>query len=112
MFIRQQVVAITIAVIIFITIIELVRRRKLKEEYSWLWLVTGGGLFVFAVWSDLLKAVTRFIGAGISTSTIFFFGIIFLIVLNLYFSIVISSFANQIKNLGQELALLKKKVQK
>jgi len=112
MFIRQQVVAITIAVIIFVTIIELVRKRKLREEYSWLWLVTGAGLFVFAVWSGLLKTVTQFIGASVSTSTIFFFGIIFLIVLNLYFSIVISAFARQIKNLSQELALLKNKTRK
>lgn len=107
---RQQAVAIAIAVVIFIAIIELVRRRKLREEYSWLWLLTGAMLFILAVRVDLLAAITKFIGAGISTSTIFFFGIIFLIVINLYFSVILSRFANQIKNLSQEVSLLKNKL--
>lgn len=110
MFIRQQVVAIMVAALIFVAIIELVRRRRLREEFSWLWLVTGAGLIVFALWSGLLNKVTQWIGATVGTSTIFFFGIIFLLVLNLYYSIVISSFATQIKNLSQELALLKSKM--
>jgi hypothetical protein len=110
MSIRQMVFAVLISIMIFITIIELVRRKKLREEYSWFWLLTGMGLFILAVRYDLLVAITKFIGAGFPTSTIFFFGIIFLIVLNLYFSIVLSSFRNQIKNLSQEVALLKNKL--
>lgn len=109
MIVRQQVFAIIIAIAIFIAIIELVRRRKLREEYSWLWLVTGAALFILAVRIDLLIAITKFIGAQIPTSTIFFFGIIFLILVNLHFSIILSSFANQIKTLSQEVALLKSK---
>jgi len=107
---RQMIFAVSISIAIFITIIELVRRRKLREEYSWFWLLTGTGLFLLAVNYDLLVGITRFIGAGFPTSTIFFFGIIFLIILNLHFSIVLSAFANQIKNLSQEIALLKNKV--
>lgn len=108
--IRQKIFAILICIAIFITIIELVRRRKLREEYSWLWLLTGAGLFVLAVKYDLLVAITKFIGAGFPTSTLFFFGIIFLILVNLHFSIVLSHFANQIKNLSQEIALLKNEI--
>lgn len=109
--IRQKIFAILICVAIFIAIIELVRRRKLREEYSWLWLLTGASLFVLAVRYDLLVAITKFIGAGFPTSTLFFFGIIFLILINLHFSIVLSHFANQIKNLAQEVALLKNKLE-
>ena len=108
--IRQKVFAILICVAIFVIIIELVRRRKLREEYSWLWLLTGASLFILAVRYDLLVAVTRFIGAGFPTSTLFFFGIIFLILINLHFSIVLSHFADQIKNLSQEVALLKNRL--
>lgn len=110
--IRQKMVAIFICLVIFAAIIELVRRRKLREEYSWLWLLTGAGLFFLAVKYDALVTITKFIGAGFPTSTLFFFGIIFLILINLHFSIVLSHFANQIKNLTQELALLKNKLQK
>lgn len=109
---RQKIFAILICVAIFTAIIELVRRRKLREEYSWLWLTTGSVIFVLAVQYDWLVAITRFIGAGFPTSTLFFFGIIFLILMCLHFSLVLSRFTNQIKNLSQEVALLKNQLKK
>jgi len=109
MLIRQKIFAILISIVIFIAIIELVRRKKLRVEYSWFWLMTGAGLFMLAVWYDLLVAITKFIGAGFPTSTLFFFGIIFLLMINLYFSVELSSMANRLKNLTQETALLKNK---
>ncbi|MBN2121335.1 MAG: DUF2304 domain-containing protein [Candidatus Omnitrophica bacterium] len=111
MLIRQKIFAIFISIAIFAIIIELVRRRKLREEYSWLWIATGVWLFILSVWYDLLMAITRFIGAGLATSTLFFFGIVFLILINLHYSIVISTLTNQIKNLSQEIALLENKVE-
>jgi len=111
MTIRQTVFAILIGITIFVTIIELVRRRKLKEEYSWLWLLTGVTLLILAVKYDWLVAITAFIGAGFPTSTLFFFGIIFLILINLHFSMVLSAFAERLKNLSQEIALMKNEMQ-
>lgn len=104
---RQQLFAILISVAIFVIIIELVRKRKLREEYSWLWLLTGLILFILAAWYDLLLAITHFIGASLATSTFFFFGLLFLILINLYYSIKISTLANQVKNLSQEVGILK-----
>jgi len=104
---RQKIWAIAISITIFIVIIELVRRRKLREEYSFLWLLTGGLLFVVAVWYDLLKLITRVIGAGFTSSTLFFFGIIFLMLMNLHFSIKISELSDRVKDLAKELTLMK-----
>ncbi|MEK6590642.1 MAG: DUF2304 domain-containing protein [Nitrospinota bacterium] len=104
---RQQIFAMLISISIFIIIIELVRKRKLREEYSWLWLLTGLFLFILALWYDLLVAITLLIGAGIPTSTLFFFGLVFLILINLYYSIKMSTLANQMKNLAQEVGILK-----
>jgi hypothetical protein len=101
---------ISIALLIFI--IELVRRRKLREEYSWLWLLTGLVILALASWHDLLLFVTRMIGAVLPTSTIFFFGIVFLFLIAIQFSIRISKLTNQIKNLTQENALLKLRIEK
>jgi hypothetical protein len=111
MLVRQKIFAILISIVIFIAIIELVRRKKLRMEYSWFWLMTGTGLFILAVWYDLLVAITKFIGAGFPTSTLFFFGIIFLIMVNLHFTVELSSMANKLKDLIQEIALLKSKNQ-
>ncbi|MBI4379450.1 MAG: DUF2304 domain-containing protein [Nitrospinae bacterium] len=104
---RQQIFAVLISISIFIIIIELVRKRKLREEYSWLWLLTGLFLFILALWYDLLVAITLLIGASIPTSTLFFFGLVFLILINLYYSIKMSTLANQLKDITQELGILK-----
>lgn len=104
---RQKITAVLIALSIFCLIIELVRRRKLREEYSWLWLLTGTLLICLVVWYDLLVGVTALVGAVTPTSTLFFFAIIFLILVCIQFSIRISKLTNQVKNLGQELAILK-----
>ncbi|MBI5789491.1 MAG: DUF2304 domain-containing protein [Candidatus Schekmanbacteria bacterium] len=109
---RQKIVAILISLFILGIIIELVRRRKLREEYSWLWLLTGVTLLVFSVWYDLLVAITHLIGAVLPTSTLFFFGLIFLILINLHYSLKISQLTNQVKNLAQKIALLEIKDKK
>ena len=107
--IRQKIMAVAIAFAIFIIILELVRRRRLREEYSWLWLLTGAGLIVLTVRYDLLVKISRLIGAVLPTSTLFFFGLMFLMLICLQFSIRISKLTNQVKDLGQEIALLRSK---
>ena len=107
---KQQIFAIFISIALLILVIELVRRRKLREEYSWLWLLTGVIILLFASWYDLLVYVTRLIGAGLPTSTLFFFSLVFLFLIAIQFSIRISQLANQIKNLVQENGLLKKRI--
>ena len=107
---KQQIFAIFISIALLVLVIELVRRRKLREEYSWLWLLTGIIILLFASWYDLLVYVTRLIGAGLPTSTLFFFSLVFLFLIAIQFSIRISQLANQIKNLVQENGLLKKRI--
>ena len=109
---RQKIFAIIISVLICVAIVDLVRRRRLKEEYSLLWLATGILLFILALWYDLLRAITAFIGAVLTSSTLFFFGIIFLLLINLHFSIRISELTDRVKSLVQELALMKAELEK
>jgi len=104
---RQQIVAVAIAISIFIIILELVRKRKLREEYSWLWLLTGTCLIVLTVWYELLLRITHLIGAVLPTSALFFFAIIFLMLVCIQFSIKISKLTDHVKDLTQEVAILK-----
>ena len=109
---RQKFMAILSAVVLMVLIFELVRRRKLREEYSWLWMLTGVTIFILAIWHDLLISITRLIGAVLPTSTIFFFGLFFLILINIYFSVKLSKLSDQVKELTQKLAILDEKVER
>jgi len=74
-------------------------------------MLTGAVVFVLAIWHSLLLSVTRFIGAGLPASTIFFFGVFFLILINLYFSVRLSTLTDRLNKITQELALLRDRVE-
>ena len=103
---RLQVFVVILGLIMFFGIIELVRRRKLKEEYSFIWLITGFFFVLFAVWSDILVIVSQILGIALPVNTLFFMAIIFIFLLCLYFSLIISALSTQVKNLAQKLAML------
>jgi hypothetical protein len=105
--IKQQIFAVLISVFLFYFIIDLVRRKRLREEYSWFWMMTGVGILVLALRYDWVVAFTQFIGAGFPTSPLFFFGIIFLLVVNIWIMIELTDLTRKMNALAQELALLK-----
>jgi len=104
---RQKIFAILVALVLLIIIIDLVRRKKLKEEYSFLWILTGFTIITVVLWYDILVYLTKLIGAVLPTSTLFLLSIIFIILILLHFSIRISTLNEQIKILTQELSILK-----
>lgn len=104
--IRNRMVALVVSIGLLLLIIELVRRRKLREEYSWLWLLTASTILVLAVWFDLLKWITALVGAILPSSTIFMLAFLFLIFISLHFSVVISKLTNHNIELAQRYALL------
>lgn len=109
---QQKFFAIIISLSLLVFIIELVRRKKLREEYSWLWLLTGTIILILALWYDLLQWMTSLIGAGLPTSTLFFLGLVFLILIAIQFSVKVSALHTQVKNLAQENGLLKNRIEK
>ena len=110
--IRNKLVALIFGVGMLILIIDLVRRKRLREEYSWLWLMTGSVILLLALWFDLLKWITHLVGAVTPSSTIFLCAFLFLIFISLHFSVVISRLADRNKDLAQKIALLEMEVEK
>ena len=109
---RLRIVSIAIAVAIALFVVNAVRSRKLREEYSFLWLLIAGALLAISVWQAPLNALTRALGGVLPVNILFFTGLVFLVVVSLFYSIRISELNNQVKELAQELALLKLTVEK
>ena len=104
---RQKIFFLTIAVGLLIVILELVRRRRLRVEYSWLWIASGTTIILLILRYDLLIWMTELVGAVVTTSTLFFFCILFLALLCLNYSVRLSTLTREVKELAQELALLR-----
>ena len=85
----------------------LVRRRALREEHTPVWIAISSGLVLVSVVPGLLKMITRLIGAWTPSSTLFFLGEVCLVLLCLSFAIRLSKTSVQLRELGQEVAILR-----
>lgn len=107
---RQRVVAIAGSITVVLVVFELVRRRKLREEYSWVWIATAGAVSLLALNQSLLLTITRWIGAASSASTLFFGAIVFLLALCIQFSIRLSRLTHRQRTLAQRMALMEEEM--
>ena len=105
--ITQKVFALAVCCLVFIVTVNLVRKRRLREEYSVLWLVTSLLMFVLVLRYEWLVALTNLIGAGLPTTTLFIGSLVFLMLIAVQFSIKISRLTDQLKNLAQDNALIR-----
>ena len=103
---RIRIISILVCIFLVAYVFELVHRKHLNEEYSMGWLMTGTMMLILSVSEDLLTLLSNLVGATLFTSTLFFFGLMFLMVICLHFSIRISALTNQVRTLTQHLGIL------
>ena len=104
---HQRVVIVGASFILVLLIFELVRKRRLREEYSWLWLLTGVSVLALAlVPQEALIRMARFFGSENPPAAIFFLGFCFVALLCLQFSVRLSRMTEHVKTLAQKIALL------
>jgi hypothetical protein len=96
---------------VLVVVIELIRRGRLKEKYSLLWLFAGSCLLLFSLSRDLLEYVSRLLGIYYPPSLLFLLAFLFLLLITLHFSVVLSGLSEQNKQLAQELALLRQEME-
>ena len=101
---RAQAVAIIGSALLFVFVLELLRRRRLGEPYAILWLLASVVLLVLSVWNDLLAEVADAVGIATPANALFAVAFGFILVLLLSFSVVISRLSRENKLLAQELA--------
>lgn len=102
-----RVLALVIGVGFLLAILNLVRQGRLREEYTPIWTVVGTGIVILSIWFDGLRLITRAVGAWTPSSTLFFFGEIYLLILCLNYAVRLSALTLQVKCLAQEVALLR-----
>ena len=108
---RQMIFGLGAAVIILLTVLELVRRRRLREEYSLLWIVTAVTLILLSVWDAPLDLIAELTGIFRPT-VLFVVAVAFFLVILLYYSTVLTRLADQNKQLAQEMALLRQEIER
>ncbi len=104
-----RILSIVLCLALLGTVLFLVHRGQLREEYSPIWILVSTGMLIVTGSIDVLRQLTVAIGAWTPSSTLFFFGLLFLLILSLNYAVRLSGMTLQIKLLAQEVALLREK---
>ena len=104
--------AATIASVVLVVVgFELIRSRRLRERYALLWLLTGLVLVVLSAWRGGLNTIAGWFGVrGYPPAVLFAVGLLFVILVLLHYSTVISRLSDQNVVLAQKLALLEERL--
>lgn len=104
---KVSLAATAVSVVLVLVVFELIRSRRLRERYALLWLLTGIVLVVLSAWRGGLNTIAAWLGVrGYPPAVLFAVGLLFVILVLLHYSTVISRLADQNVVLAQRLALL------
>ncbi len=103
--------SIIFSIAFLIIIIELVRKNKLLEKYSLLWIFFGVILLLLSSTPIFIEKIASAFDIKYAPSVLFLFGMVYLIVYNLNMTVVFSSQSQKITRLNQEIALLKQRLE-
>ena len=101
-----QLVSILISAVLLVAIIELVRRRQLTEEYSFIWIVCAVALLGLSLWRNVLDVAAAALGVHYPPAVLLLVLTFFVVIVSLYFSVVVSRHRKHIDRLVEEIALL------
>lgn len=102
-----QGVALLFALALAAVVLALVRRRTLRAEYTPIWMAVALATLVVGVDLDVLRWLSRLLGAWSISATMFMLGELFLVAICLNYAVRISQAAGHIRELAQEVALLR-----
>ena len=107
-----QVIAIVGSVLVMVFVTQLIRQRRLREEYALLWFIASAGMIVISVWRGLLDRAAQLLGVAYAPSLLLLGGIVVGFILAIHFSLSLTKLSEQNKKLAQELALLANRIEK
>ena len=111
MFFNVYSISIAFSIIFLTTVIELVRKDKLQERYSLLWIFMSIVLLILSSTPVIINTLADWLDIKNPPSFLFLFGLVYLLIYNLHLTTVVSKQSERLIRLAQEIALLKQKVE-
>ena len=105
----QRIVPLVIAVVVVVFVVELIRRRKLREEYAMLWISASVALLVFAAVPQLVMWAADLLGVYYITLMVLL-SFCFLSLVIVHLSVAVSRASDDLRKLAQRTALLEEEL--
>ena len=108
---RASLVGVVASLLLLLIVLELIRGRRLKERYALLWLATGVTLLVLSAWRDGLNTIAGWVGVETYPPAVLFaVATLFILLVLLHYSTVLSRLTDENVELAQRIALLEERV--
>ena len=107
---RAQLFVVALGLLVLLFILNQVRRKRVREEYSLLWILSASVLVLCATFIRGVERLSHLVGIYYPPAFLFLVAILMVMVLQFHFSTVISTLRDQNKNLTQDLGILEAEV--
>jgi hypothetical protein len=104
---KVQTIAVLLSIALLASVLRLIHRRYLREQYSLLWLFFGVVILGLSINTNWLEHLAKAVGIYYAPSLLFLVGIILCLLLILHLTVVVSKLTERVVRLTQELSLLR-----
>ena len=104
---RLTILTAVTALVVIVPILELLRRRQLREKYAVLWICVGLVVLLFGFFPTLVDSLVRFTGVVSGVSLGLFLGVVFLLLVCIHLSWESSRLEEKTRTLAEEIALIR-----
>lgn len=109
--VQEETLAMAFSVIFLIFILNLVKKNKLDEKYSIVWIIFSLGILVISIFHDWVMGIALKLGVYYPPILLLLFAIMIEGIYIVHITITITKQNKMIIKLTQELAILKEKVE-
>ena len=107
---RTQLIMVLIGVAMLLFVLNMVRRKQIREQYALLWIITALVITFAAIFIRAVERLSHLVGVYYPPAFLFLLAILLLFILQFQFSTVISSLREQNRSLVQDVGLLANEV--
>jgi hypothetical protein len=103
--VRLLLVSLLLVLVLLGIVVELMRRRRLREKYAAIWLVVAAGAVVLTSAPSLLDALAGLVGIQTPSNLLFLLALVVLLVISLQLSGEVGQLEEQTRVLAEEAAM-------
>lgn len=99
-----------ILILILISIVELLRRKVLREKYAIVWLGIATALIFGAIFPGAINSISKFLGFQVFSNFVLFIFATTNLLMIMQITLSIGKTEDQVQTLAEEIALLKSQI--
>ena len=110
MSVATYILGIVAALVTLFVVIELLRRRRLRERHAIWWLIAGTLALIVGIFPGILTWASQVLGVGLPTNLVFFVSIAILVLVCIQHSAELTDLESKTRTLAESVTLLELRV--